>query len=373
VAAVQAAGPQLGPLSPGEAADAGFAQVLTPRTFRFPQDQGPHPEFRQEWWYVTGNLDGAGGERFGFQLTFFRVALAPPGTALQAAPDARPSPWRAREIYTAHFALTDVAGGQFHYAQKWSRAALSLAGSQAEPFAVWLDDWSIRAVPGAQASWRLRAATPEYGLSLDLSPLTPPVLNGHAGLSLKSSERGSASYYYSLPRIAAHGELTRNGRTVPVHGLAWLDREWGSGNLGSREVGWDWFGLQLADGTALMFYAMRNADGSRDPASSGTWIERDGQFRELQSTQVQLTEGGRWDSPRGGRYPQRWHLVIASLGLDLSITPVLASQELGTVPRYWEGAADVSGTRQGARIDGRGYVELVGYGNSPPGAAQTSR
>jgi predicted secreted hydrolase len=138
-------------------------------------------------------------------------------------------------------------------------------------------------------------------------------------------------------------------------------------------VGWDWFGLQLADGTALMFYAMRNADGSRDPASAGTWIERDGQFRELASTDVQLTADGRWDSPRGGRYPQRWHLAVASLGLDLQITPVLASQELGTVPRYWEGAADVIGTRQGATMSGRGYVELVGYGDRPPGAAQTSR
>jgi predicted secreted hydrolase len=363
--AVARAGPQLGPLSPGESADLGFAQVQGPRTFVFPQDHGPHPQFRQEWWYVTGNLDAADGERFGFELTIFRVALVPPGAAAAASA----SPWRTSEIYTAHFAVSDVTRGRLRSAQKWSRAALSLAGSQTEPFAVWLDDWSIRADPGKPDRWQLHASTAAYGLSLELGLLTPPVLNGQAGLSRKSSEPGSASYYYSLPRIAVHGELQREGRQISVAGLAWLDREWGSGNLGAHEVGWDWFGLQLMDGTALMFYSMRNADGSRDPASSGTWIESDGHFRELASGDVQLTASGRWDSPRGGRYPQHWRLQLPSQGLDLQISPVLADQELDTVPRYWEGAVDVNGTRQGRGITGRGYAELVGYAAAPPGKA----
>jgi predicted secreted hydrolase len=358
-AGAASAGPQLGTLSPGEVAGPGFAQVLEPHHFVFPQDHGPHREFRQEWWYVTGNLDGPGGERFGFQLTFFRVAL----TAADAEP-ARgvASAWRTGEIYTAHFAVSDVSRGRLRSAQKWSRAALSLAGSQAAPFAVWLDDWSIRQDPRAQDHWQLRANTPAYSLHLDLSFLTPPVLNGNAGLSRKSSERGSASYYYSLPRVAVEGELTRDGRAIPVQGLAWLDREWGSGNLGVHEVGWDWFGLQLADGTALMFYSMRNADGSRDPASGGTWVEGDGQFQELTDQQVQLTASGRWDSPHGGRYPQHWRLQLPDRGLTLEISPILSAQELDTVPRYWEGAVDVAGSRQGRPITGRGYVELVGYG-----------
>jgi predicted secreted hydrolase len=113
-----------------------------------------------------------------------------------------------------------------------------------------------------------------------------------------------------------------------------------------------------------MFYSMRNADGSRDPASGGTWIESNGEFRELASRQVQLTASGRWDSRHGGHYPQHWHLQVPDLGLDLSITPVLAAQELDTVPRYWEGAVDVTGTRQARGMAGRGYVELVGYGGS---------
>jgi predicted secreted hydrolase len=358
--AVEADAPQLGLLSPGEVAEQGFAQVLEPRTFHFPADHGPHPTFRQEWWYVTGNLDAATGERFGFELTFFRVALAPPeaaGTPLPAR-----SSWRTREIYTAHFAVTDVSRKQLRFGQKWSRAALKLAGATAEPFAVWLDDWSIRATQ--QDNWHLSAASAGYGLSVDLRPLTPPVLNGHEGLSIKSNEPGSASYYYSLPRMVVHGELLRDGRPFTVHGLAWLDREWGSGNLGRNEVGWDWFGLQLQDGTALMFYAMRNQDGSRDPASGGTWIESNGHSRELASQDVQLDVSRHWLSARGGNYPARWRLKIPKQGLDIEISPVVADQELDTVPSYWEGAVDVAGTRSGRPIKGRGYVELVGYGRS---------
>lgn len=349
------AGVRLGPLSPGESADARFAQALEPRPFVFPQDHGPHPGFRQEWWYVTGNLDGE-GRRFGFELTFFRIALQPPGPPLKGA-----SAWRTREIYTAHFAITDPQTGVFRSAQKWARAAQSLAGSQAEPFAVWLEDWSLRANPQSLQTWQLQAAMPGYGLTLELSSLTPPVLNGHEGLSKKSSDYGSASYYYSLPRITVQGTLQRDKQQIPVQGLAWLDREWGSGNLGSHEVGWDWLGLQLSDGSAVMVYSLRNADGSRDPASGGTWIEADGRTQELTLPDMQLISSGRWDSPKGGRYPQHWQLQLPHQGLQLELTPILPNQELDTVPRYWEGAVDVRGTRQGQPISGRGYVELVGY------------
>lgn len=356
---VHAAGP-LGPLSPGESSQ-GFAQVQAPRVFRFPEDHGPHPAYRQEWWYVTGNLDATTGERFGFELTFFRVALAPPGEA-SAAPR---SSWRTREIYTAHFAVTDVQRRRIWYSQKWSRAALDLAGARAKPFAVWIDDWAIRADPRAPGGpWHLTAPGGPYSLSLQLEPLTPPVLNGEGGLSRKSSDPGSASYYYSIPRMAVHGELQREGHTFTVKGLAWLDREWGSGSLGHNEVGWDWFGLQLGDGTDLMFYAMRNRDGSRDPASSGTWIEADGRSQQLADRQVQMQALGRWNSPRGGHYPARWHIRIPEKALDIDIRPVVADQELGTVPSYWEGAVDVTGTRSGKPIAGRGYVELAGYEGS---------
>ncbi|MGP8032676.1 MAG: lipocalin-like domain-containing protein [Steroidobacteraceae bacterium] len=346
----------------GEAAP-GFAQAVAPRAFVFPRDHGPHPEFRQEWWYLSGNLDDAAGERFGFELTFFRYALAPP-----AAPGAAASPsgsaWRTREIYLAHFAITDVAARRFRFATKLSRAALGLAGAQAAPLRVWIDDWGLGAAGAAPEDWKLAAAQEGYGLELELHPLTPPVLNGAAGLSQKSDAPGSASYYYSMPRIAVQGRLVRHGRPLAVQGLAWLDREWGSGGLGPAQAGWDWFALQLDDGEALMFYALRRRDGSRDPHSAGTWVESSGEVRSLTNTAVDIEVNDHWTQADGLRYPSGWRVRVPSLGLDVSVRPVLADQELKTSPRYFEGAVDVSGARAGRPLRGRGYVELVGYG--PP-------
>lgn len=346
----------------------GFAEALAPRTFTFPRDHGPHPEFRQEWWYVTGNLDGADGRRFGFELTFFRVALAPPPAPTAAtrkaeeggAPSAT-SAWRAREIYMAHFAITDVGARRFHYAHKLARGALGLAGSEGPPLRVWIDDWTLGAAGAAAGDWKLAAAQEGYALELELHPLTPPVLNGEAGLSVKSDAPASASYYYSIPRIAVHGTLLEHGKPLAVRGLAWLDREWGSGGLGPNQAGWDWFALQLDDGTALMFYALRDRDGSRDPHSAGTWVESSGEARPLKSPAVDIDVTDHWTTGDGVRYPSGWRLRVPSLGLDVTVHPVLPDQELKTSPRYFEGAVDVSGTREGRTLGGRGYVELVGY------------
>jgi len=347
----------------------GFAQADAPRAFAFPRDHGPHPEFRQEWWYVTGNLDGSDGGRFGFELTFFRFALAPPAAPATAgasgAEDGRAPPessaWRAREIYLAHFAITDVAGGRFRYAQKVSRGALGLAGAEGPPLHVWIDDWRLGAAGAAAGDWKLAAGQEGYALELELHPLTPPVLNGEAGRSVKSDAPGSASFYYSIPRLAVRGSLRKQGQRVSVQGLAWLDREWGSGGLGPNQAGWDWFALQLDDGAALMFYALRDRDGGRDPHSAGTWVESTGEVRALTSAAVDIDVTDHWKSADGARYPSGWRLRVPSRALDVTVHPVLEDQELRTSPRYFEGAVDVSGARDGRPLRGRGYVELVGY------------
>ena len=339
-----------------QAPAAGFAQVTAPRTFSFPADEGPHPQFRQEWWYTTGNLEAANGERFGFELTFFRYALEPP-----AALSAGTSAWRTREIYLAHFAVTDAATGRFRYAQKASRAALGLAGAAADPLHVWLDDWYLKLAPDVATSWLLHAGGEGYEIDLELDASGAPVLNGVDGFSAKSATPGDASYYYSLPRVGVRGRLVRDGRPLAVTGLAWFDREWGSGALGRGEVGWDWFALQLQDGSALMFYALRDAHGGIDPHSAGTWVERAGTVRPLGAQQVSVEVTDHWLSSRRVRYPSAWHVTVPQLGLDLTVRPLLADQELGTTPRYWEGAVDVRGTRAGEALGGRGYVELVGY------------
>lgn len=357
-----------------------FAQALAPQRLEFPRDQGPHPDYRQEWWYVTGNLDAADGERFGFELTIFRFALAP--GLLQPTASSRPgaasSTWRARQIYLGHFAVTDVARHRFRFATKLARGALGLAGAQADPFRVWVGNWQIGHA-GSQATstqaspvdsaWRLQAAEQGYVLSLAARPLLPPVLNGDRGLSRKSGEAGNATYYYSIPRVSVRGTIVRDGQPLQAHGLAWLDREWGSGSLGPQETGWDWFGLQLGDGSCLMFYSLRDRDGAEDPYSAGTWIDSAGRSRPLSRDAVRIQVLGHWTDAGGIRYPSRWRLIVPALGLDVTVIPILADQELVTSPRYWEGAVDVSGTHSGRQVNGRGYVELAGYAGTGNGSA----
>ncbi len=335
--------------------DAGFEKAIDPREFVFPGDHGPHPGFRNEWWYVTGNLDGEGGERFGFELTIFRFSLT------RAVPAAE-SNWRSNQVYIAHFAVTDASRERFYAAERYSRGALGLAGASAEPFRVWIDDWEIAAMERVQAEqWRLRASDPEFALDLVLDAAKPPVLNGVDGLSQKSAEPGNASYYYSITRWLTDGTLRLGDDEFTVSGLSWLDREWSSSALAADQLGWDWFALQLSDGSELMFYNLRKLDGSQDEHSAGTWIAADGTSRHIDREEIDIVVTDTWDSPEGGRYPSAWKLQFPSEGLSLDIRPVMADQELFTTVRYWEGAVDVQGERRGSPIEGRGYVELTGY------------
>ncbi len=339
--------------------DAGFAKAIEPRDFVFPEDHGPHPGFRNEWWYVTGNLDGNGGRRFGFELTIFRFALTP---SLPAAA----SNWRSNQVYVAHFAVTDADRNRFLAAERYSRGALGLAGAQSSPFRVWIEDWEIAALQaGTPERWRLRASDRGFSLDLELAAQKPPVLNGDAGLSQKSAEPGNASYYYSITRWLTEGSLKLGDDEFHVSGLSWLDREWSTSALAADQLGWDWFALQLSDGSELMFYNLRKLDGSQDELSAGTWVDADGKSVHLEREHVELTVTDSWESPEGGVYPSRWTLRVPGKGLALDITPVMADQELFTTVRYWEGAVDVQGQRRGAPIDGRGYVELTGYAPQP--------
>lgn len=335
--------------------DRGYARAIEPREFRFPEDHGPHPEFRTEWWYYTGNLETAEGRRFGFQLTFFRSALAP------EMPE-RASAWATRQVYLAHFAVTDVQGERFHSFERWSRGAAGLAGSAGEPFRVWVEDWSAEAVGGQAPPMRISAREGEVGIDLTLQHGKPPVLQGDRGLSQKSAERGNASYYYSLTRMPAAGTVHVPGGSFPVSGLVWMDREWSTSSLGKNQVGWDWFALQLSGGREVMLYRLRRKDGSADPASSGTVIGPGGESRRLALADFTLEDLDRWRSPRSGaEYPSRWRLRIPSEGLDVEIRPLLLDQELDVSFLYWEGAVGISGTRSGEPVAGRGYVELTGY------------
>jgi predicted secreted hydrolase len=334
--------------------EAGFARALSPRAFHFPGDHGPHPEYRTEWWYFTGNLKASRGRRFGYQLTFFRMALAPHLPA-------RPSAWGAGQVYMAHFALTDVDGKRFSFAERFSREALGLAGAGGTPLSVWLEDWSARETSSSPWGMRLAAADGGASIELDLAGIRPVVLNGEEGLSRKGGEPGNASYYYSVPRLASRGTLTVGGERFQVSGLSWLDREWGTSALAGDQAGWDWFALQLDDGRDLMFYRLRKKDGGEDPFSAGMLTAADGSPRRLRAREVQLSATKWWTSPASGtRYPARWRLTVPGEGIDLEVVPRLAGQEILASFRYWEGAVSARGLWNSP--GGSGYLEMTGYG-----------
>ncbi len=340
---------------------AGFTRATTPRTFQFPVDHGPHPDYQTEWWYYTGNLDSADGRHWGYQLTFFRRGLA-------AHPQTRASDWATANLYMAHFALTDVAGKQFYAFDRFSRDGAGLAGAQGDPFRVWLDSWSAS---GTGTRMRLQAKQDAVAIDLQLESTKPPVLQGDKGLSQKSAAAGNASYYYSLTRMSTSGTITVANKTVSVTGLSWMDREWSTSVLGADAVGWDWFALQLGDGREIMYYQLRLRDGTIEPFSSGMLIGTDGTPQIIKRDDVVIDVLDHWHSAHSGAtYPSGWHVRIAKERLDLQVTPYIQNQELPLTVTYWEGASRITGTSNGQPINGNGYVELTGYGEQRPAAVQ---
>ncbi len=344
----------------GAAGSTGYARALEPRGFVFPGDHGPHPDFRTEWWYFTGNLATAEGRRFGYQATFFRSALAPEETP-------RTSAWATRQAWMAHFAVTEAGdgGGSFRSFERFSRGALGLAGARAAPFRVWLEDWEARGVEGEGGGappFRLRLADAGAAIDLVLGPGKPPVFHGERGLSRKGAETGNASYYYSFTRLPTRGRVEVDGRSFRVEGASWMDREWSTSVLEEGQVGWDWLSLQLDDGRDLMVFRLRRSDGRPDPYAGGTLVGPDGASRHLGPGAFRLDPLATWASPETGAvYPARWRLEIPGEALDLSIEPIVADQELRGSFVYWEGAVRIEGTAAGEPIAGRGYVELTGY------------
>jgi len=261
----------------------------------------------------------------------------------------------------AHFAVSDVVEGRFHAAQAFSRAALGLAGARAQPFRVWLETWEAQSAD-AFSPLRLRAADSGYAIDIALDAVKPVVLNGESGLSRKSAEPGNASYYYSIPRLAARGTLVTPEGAFEVQGLAWFDREWSTSALADNQQGWDWFALQLSDGRDLMLYRLRTRGAGTDPASAGTLVEPDGRARHLSAGDFAIEALDHWTSPRGGaRYPSRWRVRVPSAAIDVTVTPEVPDQELDLAFRYYEGASRVVGISDSANVSGHGHVELTGY------------
>ncbi len=325
-----------------------FATASEPADIAFPRDLGPHNAFRTEWWYYTGNLGTPEGRHFGYQLTFFRHAFS-------CEPANGPSKWRTRQLYLAHYAVTDTETGRFYSKYRINRESLGIAGAQSSPYRVWIDDWQVK----EKDSGLVLAASDEK-IRLDLTLLTekPAILQGDKGFSRKGPEPFNASYYYSFPDIKTSGKVEINGKVYTVRGRSWFDHEWSTSALSSNTAGWDWFSIHLEDGRSLMLCRVRDKEGISNGFGFGSLSYSDGRIRILSETQFQLSPTGYWQSPATGkRYPLNWEISIPSEHLLLVAAPVIPNQEHTHMTTYWEGAVRYTGKN----IKGTGYIELTGY------------
>ena len=346
--------------SPWKQATAGYK-------FEFPRDHASHPDYKIEWWYYTGNVKAADGRRFGYQVTFFRVGV-------DHTPS-NPSRWAVRDLHMTHLAVSDAAGRRYRFSEKLSRGGPGLAGARTDEYYVWNDDWTAMLDAGADAGGGrrerhlLRASSPQASIDLVLETGKPPAINGINGISQKGAQAGNASHYYSMTRMPTTGTITIDGEQVRVTGDSWMDHEFGTSFLEPEQRGWDWFAIQLSDGRELMLYQLRRADGSRDPRSSGTLVDRSGRTTHLSNADFTLTEGrAQFKSKNGAVYPIEWIVAIPSQRIDLKVTTPLPDQELSLLSStgiaYWEGMIDVAGTASGTAVSGSGYLEMTGYHGS---------
>ena len=326
-----------------------FAPVVPGYVMSFPKDEGSHPDFRTEWWYITGWLNEAAAHPLGFQITFFR-----------ARPDLKhdnPSAFTPRHIMIAHAAISDPSYGRLTHAQRAARAGFELAGAEEGRTKAWIDDWLLEQRGNI---YHARIPAQEFRLDFNIAPTQRPLVQGDGGMSRKGPARESASYYYSLPHLKVSGTLARDGKSQTVSGSAWLDHEWSTSYLAKKAVGWDWIGINLDDGGALMAFRMRDKSGASFWAG-GAYRRPDGSVEIFSPDDVRFTPRREWRSPRTGtNYPVSW-LVRAGEG-EVVIEPLFDDQEhdtrasTGTI--YWEGA--VRAQRNGKSV-GQGYLELTGY------------
>lgn len=329
-----------------------FAKVVPGYRLRFPRDEGSHPDFRIEWWYVTGWLQD-GGKPLGFQVTFFRVR-----------PDLKhnnPSRFAPRQILIAHAALSDPSRGRLIHEERAARTGFELAGAAEGLARVWIDDWRLLQ---EGSSYRARISARDFSLDLTLAATQPPLLQGDNGFSRKGPEPESASHYYSIPHLKVGGTVTRDGSARKVTGSAWMDHEWSSQYLERNAQGWDWIGINLDDGAALMVFRMRDKTGATLWAG-GALRRADGRADAFTPGEVRFKPRRTWTSPRTGTaYPVSW--TVSAGGREFEIEPLFDDQEhdsrasTGTI--YWEGAARAL---QNGKPAGLGYLELTGYWRRP--------
>jgi len=319
----------------------GFADVVPGRAIRFPDDHGPHPEFRIEWWYVTANLTDVDGALYGAQFTLFRQA---------ASPGPQREGWSSQQFWLGHAAITSAT--QHLHAEKFARGGVGQAGVTTEPFKAWVDDWRFTDQGDAFSLLNLIAGTPDFSYDLNLSTNADMVKQGDEGYSVKS-ERGQASYYVSQPFFAAEGTLRFGEKEIAVSGEAWMDREWSSQPLAPDQEGWDWFSLHLDSGEKVMLFRLRHTGGENFFA--GNWISPEGKSEPINPKDITLTPMIT-TKVAGRELPTQWTLSVENRDLKVDVAALNPQSWNGTGFPYWEGPITVQGSHGGI-----GYLEMTGY------------
>ncbi len=339
--------------------DSLFKKAMYKREFIFPDDHGAHNEYKLEWWYFTGNLKSENGREFSYQFTIFRNALTPDSLALNSS-------FATNQLYFYHFAVTDISNNKFYFYDDFARGAGGLAGANSNPLKIFVNNSFISGEYGSDSSlpiFNITAIADKYELKLKLIPQKKVVLQGDEGLSQKSFDKKSNSYYYSISRLESEGELTFSGKEqkkFKVKGQSWLDREWSTSALSKQQIGWDWFSIQLSDSTEIMYFKLRNKDGSPNFAK-GSIIYKNGSKKKLYMPDVFLEEREFWTNDLGKKYPSKWILSIPQENIKLNIETRAKDQELKLNIRYYEGSIKIKGFNGKYEVNGLGYVEMTGY------------
>ncbi len=348
----------------------GWKLALPGWHYEFPRDHFSHSAFKTEWWYFTGNLRSPStGEEFGYQLTFFRQGINP------QLPEGIRSRFAVRDLPFAHFAVSRLETKEYRHAHRWSRGAFGEAGFSERNRIAWIEDWSLE--QKKEGAFLLRASEDDFSIELNLRSKKNPVFHGDSGISQKAEGPGRASHYYSFTRLWTEGVLRWDDEEFLVEGWSWYDHEWASNQLTENQTGWDWFSLQFEDGTDLMLFQIRTAEGGIDPYSGGTWLDANGKKTAIGREDFTLLPGRIWRSPEtGGQYPVIWKLEIPKLDLRIDIVARQDAQEFRQKPiSYWEGAVRAKGSRADTRVSALGYLEMTGYagrivGMQAPGTPQ---
>jgi predicted secreted hydrolase len=352
------------PLNKSSSAD--FNQAGPGYWWRFPLDHGPHENFRTEWWYYTGNLKSKRrNKEFGYELTFFKIQLEPTSPQVKSKKSDKKTILDKQDesLYIAHFAVSDITDKKFYSSEKINRSFLQMAG--AKDGVIWNKNWMAKIEGNGQYHF-LKASDDGLQLTLYQSTKDQPLIHGKKGdgFSQKGDCKGCASHYYSYPNLVTTGEIVIDGETFKVSGKSWMDHEFGSNQLAIDQVGWDWFGLQFADGRSLMLYRLRSSEKGKD-FYNATYVSNTGIIQNIQTSDILIKSTNSWVSPKTKvNYPIVWEITIPKIDLGIKVLPKMIDQEMITTKTsqtsYWEGAVSVFDRASGRRV-GQGYMELTGY------------